>query len=88
MERTPTSPDYAYAPEFASRVGAILIRLLVLIARRLAGHPLLAPLTQQFIAAAQDLERLLADLAAQPPPRPRPCRVGRPSRPTNATLRP
>jgi len=69
MQTRPTSPTYAYAPEFASRVGAILAGLLALIARRLAGYPFLAPLVQQLTAAAQDFERLIAGLAAGPPPR-------------------
>jgi hypothetical protein len=52
METARTSPTDSYALEFASRVGAILAVLLALIARRLAGHPLLAALAQQLTAAA------------------------------------
>jgi hypothetical protein len=70
VETVPASPTSAYAPEFASRVGAILAALLALIARRLAGHPLLAPLSHRLTAIAEEFERLLADLAAGPPPRP------------------
>jgi hypothetical protein len=98
MERTLTSPACAYAPEFASRVGAILAALLALIARRLAGHPLLAPLSHRLTAIAEEFERLLADLAAgrlscrHTAPRPHPenlgraGRVGRPSRPADPAI--
>ena len=64
MATAPTSPTYPYALEFASRVGAILAALLALIARRIAGHPLLAPLSHRLTAIAEEFERLLADLAA------------------------
>ena len=85
MERTLTSPACAYAPEFASRVGAILAALLALIARRLAGHPLLAPLSHRLTAIAEEFERLLADLAAHrlscrhTGPRPHPETLRRPN---------
>jgi hypothetical protein len=69
------SPTLSRAPDFAQRLGAILLGLAALVARRFLRDPfraaLIVPLWTRLSRAARRLDRAFAHLAAGLPPRPR-----------------
>jgi hypothetical protein len=71
----PASPTLSRAPDFAQRLGAILLGLAALVARRFLRDPfrapLIVPLWTHLSRAARRLDRAFAHLAAGLPPRPR-----------------
>jgi hypothetical protein len=84
----PVSPTLSRAPDFAHRLGAILLGLAALIARRLLRDPfrapLIVPLWTHLNRAARRLIRAFARLAAAHAPAPKP---GRPH-PSGPHLKP
>jgi hypothetical protein len=82
---TPTpnpTPVQALAPDLARRIALIVAGLAALVAHRFLREPrlssLIVPLWTRLTRTARRFERLMARLAANRPPKPRPTRLHRP----------